>query len=87
MNEEYPNLLIVNEQPETPDEIINEFLAEIIANKHDHEELLFILQDMFDKVSSWSFKEHLIIQTKLNLQQLEDLEELENYAEVDEDDE
>ena len=87
MNEEYPNLLIVNEQPETPEEIIDEFLAEIIEKKNDNEELLYILQDFFERISSWSFKEHLIIQTKLNLQQLEDLQELENYAEVDEDDE
>ena len=87
MNEEYPNLLIVNEQPETPEEIIEDFLYQVIENKDDPEELQYILQDMFDKVSSWSFKEHLIVQTKLNLQQLEDLQELENYAEVDEDDE
>ena len=87
MNEEYPNLLIVNEQPETPEEIIEDFLYQVIEHKDDPEELQYILQDMFDKVSSWSFKEHLIVQTKLNLQQLEDLQELENYAEVDEDDE
>ena len=87
MNEEYPNLLIVKEQPETPEEIIEDFLYQVIEHKDDPEELNYILQEMFDKVSSWSFKEHLIIQTKLNLQQLEDLQEIENYAEVDEDDE
>ena len=88
MNEEleYPNVLIVNEQPETPEEIIDEFLNEIIEKKNDHEELQYVLEDMFDRVYSWATKEQIITQVKMGIQQLEDIQAFKNFNYIDEDD-
>ena len=87
MNEEYPNLLIVNELPETPEEMIDSYLQMIIEHKDDPDELLSILQDFYNDISLQADKYHLINQAKLCLQQLEDINEFETYNYVDEDDE
>ncbi|PAD70713.1 hypothetical protein CHH83_02600 [Bacillus sp. 7586-K] len=78
MEDNYPNVLIVPNTHEKPEDIVEDYLEMIINFKDEPENIKNILQDFFDDVNYWSVKQILIDQAKLTLQHLEDLEEVEN---------
>ncbi|MCM3110024.1 hypothetical protein [Lederbergia lenta] len=85
MIDDAPNILIINDANENPQEIISDYI-DIIKNYADDEKTLdSILWDLFNDVNYWSVKQMLIDQAKLNLKYLEDLEKIEHeFIEDDE---
>ena len=81
-----PNVLIVPDAAEKPEEIIEDYLDMIREFKDDEENLTYILQDFFDDVNYWSVQQMLIDQAKMALGNLEELQRLEHeFIEDDED--
>ncbi|MGM9986072.1 MAG: hypothetical protein ACI35O_02480 [Bacillaceae bacterium] len=82
--DDYPNVLVVPENQETPEDIIEDYLDLIQDVKKDPDFLRELLQMFFDDVNFWSVRQLLIDQAKVNLQQLQ---ELQDTVYVEEDDE
>lgn len=87
MIDDLPNILIVPDNHEKPDDIVEDYLEMILAIGDDKETLTYLLQDFFDDVNYWSVKQMLIDQAKLALGHLEQLEEVEHEFIEDELDE
>lgn len=89
MIDDMPNVLVLNDSQESPDEIIEDYYASIryAVSKGDYNEILMLLELFWDDVNIWTIKQVLIDQTKLNIDQLEEIDKIESeFIEEDEDD-
>lgn len=84
--DDYPNVLIVPENTECPEDIIEDYIDLIEETKPDKEFMREILQMLFDDANLYTVQQLLIDQTKVNLNQLQEIQEC-VYEEVEEDDE
>ena len=84
--DDYPNILVVPDNDEVPEDIIEDYIELLQDVRDDKEFLRELFQMFFDDVNYWTVKQVLIDQAKVNLYQLQELQEC-VYAEVDEDDE
>ena len=84
--DDFPNVLIVPENRETPEDIIDDYMALHHDVKNDPEFLREFFQMFFDDVNLWTVEQSLIDQAKVCLNQLQEIQEC-VYEDVDEDDE
>ena len=84
--DDYPNILVVPDNDELPEDIIEDYIELLQDVRDDKEFLRELFQMFFDDVNYWTVKQVLIDQAKVNLYQLQELQEC-VYEEVDEDDE
>ncbi|KON87352.1 hypothetical protein AF332_11295 [Sporosarcina globispora] len=75
--ENYPNVMIVPENDETPEEMIEDYVEMIHYNLERNIPLEEILWDFFTEINRWSCKQFLIDSAKQSLQELENLHEME----------
>ena len=87
MIDNFPNVMIVPDANEKPEEIVEDYFEMIMALRDEPPEIILgLLHDMFDDVNFWSVKQLLIDQAKVNLNYLKQLEECEHeFIEDDED--
>jgi signal recognition particle receptor subunit beta len=74
--DDFPNVLIVPAN-ESPDEIIEDYVAIISYNLERGEPLEEILYAFFDEVNRWSCKQFLIDAAKQSLFELENISKIE----------
>lgn len=87
--EEFPNVLIIPCNEETPEEIIEDYAEMIKYNLKRGIPLEEILSDFFDEVNRWSCKQFLIDQARQSLHELENIHKIETefIVDLDEDEE
>ncbi|WP_080845568.1 hypothetical protein [Cytobacillus gottheilii] len=84
--EDCPNVVIIPSNRETPEEIVEDYVAMIHYNLDRGIPLEEVLYMFFEDVNRWSCRELLIDQTKENLRQLEIIQEEEIAEMLDVDD-
>ena len=84
--DDYPNVLVIPENEETPEDIIDDYLTLMQDVQKDPEFLRELFQMFFDDVNFWTLRQLLIDQAKVNLNQLQEMQDC-VYEEVEEDDE
>ncbi|MGG3892030.1 hypothetical protein [Metabacillus fastidiosus] len=77
MIDDMPNVLIVPDNQEKPDDIIQDYFEMIMQFKDDPESIRYFLEDFFDDVNYWSISKVLIDQAKITLSNLEELKKCE----------
>lgn len=86
--EDFPNVLIIPENDESPEEIIADYCEMILYNVENNISLDEVLYDFFDDVNRWTAKQLLIDQAKQSLQELENIHKEETqFIELDDDEE
>lgn len=87
MIDDFPNVMIVPDVNEKPEEIVEDYFEMIMALRDEEPEVILgLLHDFFDDVVYWSTKQILIDQAKNTLESLRLLEETEHeFIEDDED--
>jgi uncharacterized protein (DUF433 family) len=75
--DDFPNVLIIPANDETPEEIIEDYAAIITYNLERGESLEEILYAFFDEVNRWSCKQFLIDSAKQSLFELENISKIE----------
>lgn len=85
--EDFPNVVIIPQNQETPEQIIEDYVAIIEYNLERGIPLEEVLYDFFDDVNRWSCREFLIDQAKQSLHELENIHKLEMESIVDDFDE
>lgn len=85
--EDFPNVLIIPPNQETPEEIVEDYVEMIMYNIQRGESLDELLYDFFDDVNRWSCKQFLIDQAKQSLFELENIHKIETefVEDLDED--
>jgi hypothetical protein len=83
--DDFPNVLIVPANDESPEEIIEDYAAIITYNLERGEPLEEVLYAFFDEVNRWSCKQLLIDSAKQSLFELENISKIEEA--LDEEDE
>ena len=83
--DDYPNVLVIPENEETPEDIIDDYLTLMQDVQKDPEFLRELFQMFFDDVNFWTLRQLLIDQAKVNLNQLQEMQDC-VYEEVEEDD-
>ena len=73
--DDYPNVLVVPDNRETPDDIIEDYVELIQEIKDDKDFLRETLQMLFDDVNFWTLEQSLIDQARVCLGQLQELHE------------
>lgn len=84
--EDFPNVVIIPANRETPEEIIEDYVAIIKYNLERDIPLDEILYDFFEDVNRWSCREFLIDQAKQSLHELENIHKLEMENVIDDED-
>lgn len=85
--ENYPNVMIIPANDETPEEMIEDYVEMIHYNLERNIPLEEILWDFFTEINRWSCKQFLIDSAKQSLQELENIHEMEMSEAVDFEDE
>lgn len=85
MIDNYPNVLVVQDANENPDDIVQDYLEMILNYKDEPQVIENLLHDFFDDVNFWSVKQMLIDQAKVAINHLQDLEECEHEFIEDDD--
>lgn len=81
--DDFPNVLIVPTNDESPEEMIEDYAAIIKYNIERGEPLEEILYAFFDEVNRWSCKQFLIDSAKQSLFELENLTKIEEALDED----
>lgn len=71
--DDYPNVLVVPDNFETPEQMIDEYMEILEETKGDKEFLRECLQMFFDDVNFWSARQMLIDQAKISIKHLQEM--------------
>lgn len=74
--EDYPNVMIIPANDETPENIVEDYVEMIKYTMERGESLEELLYDFFDDVNRWSCKQFLIDSAKESLQELENIHKI-----------
>lgn len=73
--DDYPNVLIVPENRETPEDIVEDYLELIEEAQGDKEFIRETFYMFFEDVNVWTVEQMLIDQARTNLQHLQEIRE------------